>query len=163
VLELGSGAGVQSTRVLAGRGELVGVDISAEQVRRAREQVPGATFLHADVTQLELAPSSFDAVVAFYVLNHVPRSELGPLLERVARWLRPGGYFLATFGARDTYDTVEEDWLGAPMFFAGFPPAANRAFVRAAGLELLEDEVETLDEPGAGEVTFQWVLARKAE
>src|SRR3954469_19673860 len=34
VLELGSGAGVESTRRLVERGELVGVDISAEQVRR---------------------------------------------------------------------------------------------------------------------------------
>ncbi len=65
VLELGSGAGVSSTRVLAERARLTGVDISAEQVRRARERVPGARFLQADVTQIELEPGSFDAVVSF--------------------------------------------------------------------------------------------------
>jgi methyltransferase family protein len=71
ILELGVGAGVQSSRLLAERGRLTGVDISAEQLRRARERVPGATFLHGDFTQLELEPESFDAVVAAYVLNHV--------------------------------------------------------------------------------------------
>lgn len=39
VLELGSGAGVQATRVLAERANLVGVDISAEQVRRATNRI----------------------------------------------------------------------------------------------------------------------------
>ena len=76
ILELGSGAGVRSTRVLAERARLTGVDISAEQVRRARERVPGARFVHADFTQIEFEPASFDAVVALYVFNHVPRGEL---------------------------------------------------------------------------------------
>lgn len=97
------------------------------------------------------------------MLNHVPRSELGPLLERVARWLAPGGLFLATFGARDTEDAVQDDWLGAPMFFAGFRPEVNTALVRAAGLELVEHELETIVEPEEGEATFHWVLARKPE
>src|SRR5712692_2549366 len=59
VLELGSGAGVRSTRLLAERSRLVGVDISAEQVRRARERVPGASFLLADLTEVRFEPASF--------------------------------------------------------------------------------------------------------
>jgi ubiquinone/menaquinone biosynthesis C-methylase UbiE len=84
VLELGCGGGVRSTRLLAGRGQLLGIDISSEQVSRARRRVPNARFVHADITQVELEPSSFDAVVAFYVLNHVPWEELGQLLARTA-------------------------------------------------------------------------------
>jgi quercetin dioxygenase-like cupin family protein len=40
----------------------------------------------------------------------------------------------------DRYDewaasfVVEEDWLGAPMFFASFPPETNRRLLREAGL-----------------------------
>lgn len=162
-LELGIGAGVRSSRLLAERGRLTGVDVSAEQLRRARERIPGATFLHADFTELELEPGSFDAVVAAYVLNHVPQDELGPLLHRVAVWLRPGGYFLATFPTNDNPGWTGE-WLGVEMFFAGFPPAENRRLVEAAGLEVLEDEIEVSIEPEPdGEARFQWVLARKPE
>ena len=37
--------------------------------------VPGATFLRADATTLELPPESFDAVVCLYALIHVPLDE----------------------------------------------------------------------------------------
>jgi cyclopropane fatty-acyl-phospholipid synthase-like methyltransferase len=161
VLELGVGAGVRSTRLLAQRGRLTGVDLSAEQLRRARERIPHATFLHADFTELELAPESFDAVVAAYVLNHLPQDELGPLARRVARWLRPGGYFLATFATTDNPGWTGK-WLGVEMFFAGLPPQENRRLVEDAGLPIVRDEIEVSIEP-EGEARFQWLLARRPE
>jgi ubiquinone/menaquinone biosynthesis C-methylase UbiE len=45
------------------------VDVSAQQVRRARAAVPEAVFLHADFTALELDMESFDAVVSFYAFK----------------------------------------------------------------------------------------------
>lgn len=160
VLELGSGAGVRSTRLLAERGRLTGVDISREQVRRARERVPGATFVRADFTELRFDPASFDAVVSLYVFNHVPQDELGPLLGRVATWLRPGGYLLASFPTTDNPGWRGE-WLGGEMFFAGFAPETNRRLVEEAGLAVVRDERETMVEPDYGEGTWQWLLAGK--
>jgi predicted TPR repeat methyltransferase len=159
VLELGVGAGVRSTRTLAERGRLTGVDVSGEQLRRARERLPAATLIEADLTELELEEESFDAVVAFYVLNHVPRERLGPLAGRVARWLRPGGYFLASYSTADDPGWRGE-WLGVEMFFAGYPPEQNRRLVEAAGLDVLVDEIESALEP-EGEARFQWLLARR--
>jgi SAM-dependent methyltransferase len=137
----------------------VGVDISAEQLRRARARVPEATFVEADVTTVELTPESVDAVVALYVFNHVPRELLGAIFERIRSWLRPGGHFLATLGAGDT-DAWRGEWLGVPMFFSSYPPERNSELLRHAGLELVRDECVTIDEP-EGPVTFQWVLARR--
>jgi cyclopropane fatty-acyl-phospholipid synthase-like methyltransferase len=162
VLELGSGAGVLSTRLLAERANLIGVDISAEQVRRAEERVPNARFLHADFTEIELDPSSFDAVASFYVFNHVPREGLWPLLRRIAVWLRPGGYLLASFGASDLPAWYGE-WLGGvETFFSGYEPDVTLRLVRDAGLAVVRNELETTVEP-EGPVTFLWVLARKPE
>ena len=161
VLELGVGAGVRTTRMLAERGRLTGVDVSTEQLDRARRRVPDATFVHADLTALELPAASFDAVVAAYVLNHLPPDELGPLARRVAGWLRPGGYVLATFGAEDNPGWTGE-WLGVEMYFAGLPPEENRRLLEAAGMEIVNDDVEVSIEPG-GEARFQWLLARRPE
>jgi SAM-dependent methyltransferase len=66
VLELGCGGGGPSTRQLAARFSLTGVDISARQVELARQSAPGATFIHADMSRVEFPSSSFDGVVAFY-------------------------------------------------------------------------------------------------
>jgi predicted TPR repeat methyltransferase len=161
VLELGVGAGVRSTRMLAERGRLTGVDVSSEQLARARRRLPSATLLHADVMELQLEAASFDAVVAAYVLNHVPPQELGPLLRRVAGWLRPGGYLLATFATEDNPGWTGE-WLGVEMYFAGLSRGENRRLVETAGLEIVSDDVEVSLEPD-GEARFQWLLARRPE
>jgi ubiquinone/menaquinone biosynthesis C-methylase UbiE len=162
VLELGVGAGVRSTRLLAERGALTGVDLSSEQLRRARERLPHATFLQGDLTQLDFPSASFDAVIALYVLNHVPREELAPLADSVVRWLRRGGYFLATFSTNDERGWCGE-WLGVEMFFSGLPKEANRGLVEEAGLVVVSDDIETTVEPGFGEARFQWLLARRPE
>lgn len=159
VLELGCGAGVPDTRELAARFRVTGVDISPEQVRRARTSVPEAEFLVGDFTALDLEPASYDAVVSFYAFNHVPRDLLPGLLADIHRWLVPGGLFLVALGTSDT-EGWTGDFLGAPTFFSSFPPETNRRLLDEAGFERLLDEVVTFQEP-EGEATFQWVLARR--
>ena len=90
VLELGCGGGTRETQELAERFSLTGVDLSVRQLERARRRVPNATFRHGDLTTIEFEPASFDAVVSFYVFNHVPRELLAPLLARIHSWLAPG-------------------------------------------------------------------------
>jgi cyclopropane fatty-acyl-phospholipid synthase-like methyltransferase len=159
VLELGCGAGVADTQRLAARFQVTGVDVSAEQVRRARAAVPGAAFVRADFTALELEPESFEAVVSFYAFNHVPRELLAPTLTAIRRWLIPSGLLMTALGTSDT-EGWTGDWLGAPTFFSSFLPETNTRLVLEAGFEILRDELVTFREPD-GEVTFQWVLAMR--
>jgi ubiquinone/menaquinone biosynthesis C-methylase UbiE len=163
VLELGCGTGVPTTAALAARFRVTGVDISARHVELARHRVPGAEFLHADMTELEFPDRSFDAVAAFYSIIHVPRREQAGLLRSIARWLKPGGLLVATMGALgdpDDSGSVETDWLGAPMYWSTFDAETNRALVSTAGLEIVSATEETEDEDGDA-VTFLWVVARK--
>src|SRR5712691_8453956 len=117
VLELGCGRGVPTTRELARRHRVTGVDISAVQIELARHHVPEASFVHGDAMEVEVAPASFDAVVALFVFGHVPTEEQSGLIARIGLWLRDGGLFLGTFAAGDAGEAIEVDWLGAPMFF----------------------------------------------
>jgi SAM-dependent methyltransferase len=157
VVELGCGNGTAETRALAERFDVTGVDLSEEQLRRARERVPRVKFVQADLTSVEFAESSLDAVCAFYVFNHVPRELLAGVFDRIHRWLRPGGLFLASLGASDV-EGWHGDWLGVPMYFSSFTPERNRELL--ASFDMLEDEVVTISEAD-GEATFQWVLARR--
>jgi SAM-dependent methyltransferase len=159
VLDIGCGAGVPWTQRLSARFDVVGVDISDAQVALARENVPSAGFIVGDVSALSLPAGSFDAAIAFYSISHIPRERHPDLLRRIGAWLKPGGLLLATMGASDIPAWTGE-WLGVPMFFSAHDADANRAAVREAGLDLMADEVVTVDEP-EGNVTFLWVLARK--
>jgi len=161
VLELGCGAGVPDTRLLAERFRVTGVDVSREQVRRARANVPNAEFIRADFTSLELDAASFEAVAAFCSFNSVPRDLLAEVFERIHSWLAPDGLFLAALGTSDTESWIGE-WLGTTMYFSSYPPERNRLLLGDAGFELLLDELVTTREPEPdGEATWQWVLARR--
>jgi len=159
VLELGCGAGEPCTRLLAERFDVTGLDISGAQLARARENAPGARFVEADFTSVELPPASFEAVAAFYCLNHVPRELLPDVFAGVHSWLAPGGLFLASLGIGDEAAWTGE-WLGTTMFFSSHPPETNRRLLTEAGFEILRDELASIVEP-EGEVTFQWVLCRR--
>jgi SAM-dependent methyltransferase len=159
VLELGCGGGSRETVALAARFALTGVDLSERQLERARQRVPRATFICGDLTRVEFPAASFEAVVAFYVFNHVPRDLLAPTLARAHDWLTPGGHLLAVFGTSDLA-AWPGDFLGAPSFFSSFPPDRNTWIVGEAGFDVIRDEVIALREP-EGTVHFQWILATR--
>lgn len=160
LLDLGCGAAIPTTRRFAEHFAVTGVDISAEQVTRARRNVPTATFIQRDMVELELSPASFDAVTSFYSIIHVPRSEHARLFEEIATWLRPAGLFVAYLGARPLEVGYEEDWHGAPMYWSHFDGETNKRLVEEAGLNLKSTEEVTAEEDGEP-VTVLWIVARK--
>lgn len=160
VLELGCGPGTVSPVLADGR-RYTGVDLSEGQLALARERLPEGTFIKGDFTTIEIPAAAFDGVVAFFVFNHVPRAEHAPMFARVFSWLRPGGRFMLSLGASNTDDEIQEDWLGVPMFFAGFEPDANERTLRDTGFDLELSEIRNELEQGGLEVTFHWVIARK--
>jgi ubiquinone/menaquinone biosynthesis C-methylase UbiE len=162
VLDLGCATGIPVAKALAERFAVTGVDISARQIELARQRVPEATFVHGDMTAFVLADGSFDAVIATYALTHVPRDEYPALFARIAGWLRPGGLFVASLSAGDDPGTIEDDWLGAPMFFSGDDVETGLRRVRDAEFEIVRADEMTEDEAGVP-VTFLWVVARKPE
>jgi cyclopropane fatty-acyl-phospholipid synthase-like methyltransferase len=157
VLELGCGAGVPATALLARRFDVLGVDISAAQLALAAERVPTARFRKADMTTLDFPPGTFDAITAFYSLNHIPLAEQRALITKAATWLRPGGLFLVSLGTGGSKDAIEP-WLGVPMFFASHDQDTNRRHLSEAGLAAVIDEVLSHDGP-TGSETWQWILA----
>ena len=134
--------GVPVARALATVGHRVtGVDISEVQIRRARELVPQAEFIRADATAVDFGPASFDAVVSFYALIHLPLEEQPSLLQKVAGWLRPGGWFLGTTGYQ-AWTGVDEDWLGGgtAMWWSHADAVTNRTWITQAGLVVEQEE-----------------------
>ena len=160
VVELGCGTGLPVGAALAARSRYHGVDGAAGMIGAARANVPGGSFRHADMRTVEFDEGALNAVVALHSILHVPREEHAAIFAKVRGWLRPGGWFVASLGARDDPGSGEESWLGAgPMFWSGFAPAENERLLRAAGFSLVESDVRQQWE-GAEEVRFHWVVCR---
>jgi ubiquinone/menaquinone biosynthesis C-methylase UbiE len=173
ILDLGCGAGAPCTQILAQHvSSLVAVDISATQLELARENVKieggvKVEFVKSDMHALSFPDSTFDAVVGFYSIIHLPREEQVVLMTRIGRWLKPGGYFLANFSATGNEESWKESWLveGSGMFWSSWDEGKSLGMVEEAGLEVLEGKVVWEDEGlvGGREVGFLWVLGRKGE
>jgi SAM-dependent methyltransferase len=158
VLDLGCGAGIPVALRLANLGhDVIGVDGSARQVQLARAHVPNATFLHADMTSVDLHDAMFDGIAAFYAITHIPAAEQEPLLRRIGAWLRPGGTFVGSFGAGAAHDWTGE-WLGIEMFFGQNSDDTSMELVRKAGLEVVRADIVRQDNEDAD---FLWIQARK--
>jgi SAM-dependent methyltransferase len=158
VLDLGCGAGVPVAHQLTERGfDVIGVDGSTRQIELARSNVPAAKFIHADMTNVDFLPASFDAIAAFYSVTHVPREEHAALLRRIVSWLKPGGMFVASLGSGECPGWIGE-WLGTEMFFSHYDASTYERLVRDAGLNI---ELAELVDQDNDDGQFLWVIARR--
>jgi phosphatidylethanolamine/phosphatidyl-N-methylethanolamine N-methyltransferase len=94
ILEVGVGTGI-SLPYYSARSRVVGIDISEPMLKVARRRVIDEGLEHVellelmDAENLEFPESSFDVVVAQYVVNTVPHPEIA--LDEFLRVLKPGG------------------------------------------------------------------------
>lgn len=114
ILEVGCGAG-SMTGYLAAQGfDVIGTDVSEVLLQYARDRHPGCRFERMLGEVLRFADSSFDLVVSFDVLEHIP--DVDGHMREVARVLRPGGHYLLQ---------TPNKWTNLP-----FSIVRDRSFVR---------------------------------
>lgn len=159
VLDLGCGSGDPADVEIARAHKVTGVDISQTQIKLARRNVPAGHFIHGDAGSVEFADNSFDAVISFYTLEHMPREEHAPLLRRIHQWLRPGGWLLISTEAGEVEGVIGQ-WLGVPMYFSSFEPEVVKGMVNEAGFAIVDSEIESQVEQGQ-EIPYLWLLASK--
>jgi SAM-dependent methyltransferase len=116
VLEIGPGYGAATEQLCSRVGHLtcVEIDRALADKLRLRTQRQNVTVVCASATDLSFPNSSFDGVVCFTMMHHLPSAKLqDQLLAEVARTLRPGGIFAGTdsrysrlFGMIHLFDTM---------------------------------------------------------
>ncbi len=116
ILEVGVGTGL-SLSSYSQRNRIVGIDISAPMLAKARARVEKLRLRHVetlrvmDAEHLAYEDASFDVVVAQYVITAIPHPEAA--LDEFARVVRPGGEIIITtrLGAEQGLRGTLEKWL----------------------------------------------------
>jgi SAM-dependent methyltransferase len=92
LLELGCGGGIQLAGLAGDGWSLVGLDLSRDQLRVARQRVGKAVELvRGDAVALPFADASFDAICAAFL--HTDVDDFAAVVTQAAHALRPGGRF----------------------------------------------------------------------
>jgi ubiquinone/menaquinone biosynthesis C-methylase UbiE len=156
VLDVGCGDGARTLANLPAGS--VGLDFSRVGLDLARETVPDARLLQADMLDVPLRDASVDAVTAYHAVFHVPREEHPAVYREFARVLRPGGRLLMTLpGGR--FETVRRGWMGGQMFFSAPGRQATLGHLREAGF--VDLQTETVSDPLGSSAEF--VFATRAD
>jgi SAM-dependent methyltransferase len=135
VLDLGAGDGRLATALAR-----AGHRVTALEPFRKIPPTPGVTVVRESVEIVDLPAASFDAAVLWHVLEHL--GEPLPILERVRRWLVPGGRVLV--GVPNLVSLQAE--LGGDRWFhldpqrhrVHFTPRGVVALLMRAGFEQIE-------------------------
>lgn len=139
VLDLGCGGG-EFLSFLSDHGfkSLTGIDASAQQMERARTNVPRAHLINGDVTEIaQFAPETFGLVTAFDLLEHLPKNEVLPLLTHIHKRLVENGALIVSvpncdspFGHGIRYGDITHE--------TGFTRRSLTACLKLAGFSSIE-------------------------
>jgi len=114
VLEIGCGQGVGAKIIhrLFGPATYVGIDLDSRMIQRARQKgagLPNSTFIEGDASNLAFENDTFDLVVDFGIVHHVPNWQ--DALAEVHRTLKVNGEFLFEELSAETW----ERGVGKPL------------------------------------------------
>lgn len=137
ILDAGCGAGVPVTQILSKQFDVTGVDFSEAQIELAKKNVPDAKFVCQDMTELDFAENTFDAICSYYAIIHIPREEHQSLLVRFHKILKPGGYAMLCLGAESLFNDIEEDFLGTRMYWSHFDSDTYLEMLKQIGFSLI--------------------------
>jgi ubiquinone/menaquinone biosynthesis C-methylase UbiE len=159
VLDAGCGAGIPISQMLSEHFQVTGVDFSEAQIDLARKNVPDARFLCEDMTKLEFPAQSFEGITSYYAIIHIPREEHPPLLANFYRMLKPNGIALLCLGAEHLVDDIDENYLGARMYWSHYDTETYLSILKECGFSVIWSKYVS-DEAceGAGHL---FVLVRK--
>ena len=149
VLDLATGGGHTALRFAELARRVVAVDLTEPMLRAAREHARARSdvqveFVAADASDLPFGDGAFDVVTCRTAAHHFV--DVGAAVRQVQRILRPGGALLLQdiLGHDDAEASafiLEVERRRDPSHVRSYRASEWKAFLRAAGLTVMEDAV----------------------
>ncbi len=139
-VELGSGNGRDAKEIIKSTNDYLGIDLSNEMCKLARQNVPGANFKVADLETYQL-PNNIDVIFAFASLLHSDKNSVKDLLERVYKSLNPNGVFFISlkYGVYHK-ETIDKDGYGLRTYYFYTPEEIEK--LCPLGLKTVFQEIQ---------------------
>ncbi|MFW0715936.1 class I SAM-dependent methyltransferase [Pedobacter sp. N23S346] len=119
ILDVGAGTGLMSAffHEKYPDAKITLIDISSAMLKKAEERFEGnenINFLNADFATVELPDNHYDLVVSGLAIHHLPNELKQRLFGKIAKTLKPGGWFInadQVLGETDLAEKIyTENW-----------------------------------------------------
>lgn len=117
VFEIGCGNGRDAAEILKRTNDYLGIDISEELIKLAKEKVPQGRFEVADIVSFAL-PQNLDIVFALASLIHLNKEDFEATLGKIFAALNPSGVARISLKYSESYQEVtKEDEFGTRTYY----------------------------------------------
>lgn len=142
IVDIGCGTGKPVCSELAASGhDVLGIDVSENMLRAAREHVPNARFENVDLRHYNPGAASMDVVTVYFsFLTDLTKDEIRGKIRDVYSWLKPGGVFVYITVPMDC-ENLEVKWMGRLARVSNFDADATLDVIKDAGFEVVHSDV----------------------
>lgn len=144
ILDLCCGSGQTTGFLLQSSNNVTGLDASPLSLKRARYNVPDATYVEAFAEDMPFTDNSFDLVHTSAALHEMQPQQLQKIIAEVYRVLKPGGVFTLVDFHPPTNPIF---WPGIAVFFWLFETETAWKLLKTDLPELLKEYGFTVGEP----------------
>ncbi len=116
VLEIGCGNGRDAKEILKYTSHYIGIDVSEELIKMARESEPDAHFEIADIENYTF-PEHVDLIIAFASLLHSDKENLQVILDKAHEALHEHGIFYISLKYGDYHEEILVDEFGTRCYY----------------------------------------------
>jgi 2-polyprenyl-3-methyl-5-hydroxy-6-metoxy-1,4-benzoquinol methylase len=143
ILDLGCSSGSFLSAMPREKWELYGIEMSQEVAERAKARC-GANVFVGDILDAPFPEEHFDAITCIHVFEHIYKPK--EVLEKVAKWLKPGGIFYTLMPNIDSaaFRFFKSYWyaLELPRHLFHFSPKSLSYVANKVGLKVLSLKTE---------------------
>lgn len=113
ILDLGGGTGKLTDLFIRKGHRAICYDFSKEMMKKAREYYPNIPYILDDMLNMEIhfEKNTFDGIIAFYSLFHIPREDLNNVFISINNLLKEDGVFCFVVQLGDGEQFIDEPYL----------------------------------------------------
>lgn len=157
ILDVGCGSGKPITTFFSNEGHNIhGIDISPNQINKAKLQLPKSNIKVADMLNFDYPDNYYHGVVCLHSLVHVERIYHAKILRRIYQTLKPGGLFLISVNtnSREGVSFLTPD---IQMFYSHFDQFESIKHIISAKLSIIHKENILLSDNN-----YIYIIAKKS-
>lgn len=142
ILDIGCGYGWCELNLLArGVKKISAIEISENALKTIRQNIKDRrlTLKTGDTAQLPFENESFDTIVSWEVLEHIPKHTEQPMFKEVRRVLRKGGFFYLSTPNKNVFSNIFDPawWFGHRHYSV----KNLRRFAKINGFGVVEEKI----------------------